>query len=764
MLASSRVSYGLDMQGVSGVQACDEAESSASPEAENGRASASRGWSRLRFVLSWAVAVALLGVGLPRAVNISWQAILPVLTSLPWTAVVVLVGVWLLGLFVHSFVLTAAAPSLSRRRALTLNVTGSAVSNVVPLGGAAGVELNRRMMRAWGLDTRTFTGFTFLTNLWDVGSKLLLPVVAVVALAYAGVAITAPLRLASLVGALAFVIVAAFATMLLLSPRWATVLGRALERTLRPARHLIGGRVPDITSALLEIRRECAHLVANGWLRMSLGITGYVALQALLLGVCLHLTGAGSTWVAVLAGFAVERMLTIVPITPGGVGVADLGLVGVLLALGGDPTGVTAAAVLYRAFVFAVEIPVGGGTLGLWLLGQRRTAPGRPARIVRTGGPRRIAHVTDVFLPRLGGIETHVDDLVRHQRALGLAADVLTPTGGGAEDPVWVRRLPTAEARRVIGDYDVVHVHLSMLSPYGISVVRAAISAGVPTLITVHSMWVGAGGIVRLAALAGVRRWPVTWSAVSAAAADSFGRSLGGAEVVVLPNAIDVDKWRPSATQLAPVSGPRQGDSVAPPPFTVVSVMRLMPRKRPVQLLRIFEQVRRLTPGHDVRLLIVGDGPLRRRMERYVKRHGLAPHVRITGRLPRSEVPGELRSASVYVAPAPKESFGIAALEARCAGLPVVANRHSGVTEFIHDRVDGILVTDDAEMTVALADLVVDDELRTRLATHNRRVPPPFDWTHVLHRTDDLYVAAAERANVPVREARTDLPSLVLEA
>lgn len=729
-----------------------------------GGRSRSRGWSRLRFILSWTTALALVGVGLPRAVNISWQGVMPVLKSLHWPAVIALLAVWLLGLFVHSFVLTAAAPSLSHRRALTLNVTGSAVSNVVPLGGAAGVELNRRMMRAWGIDTRTFTGFTFLTNLWDVGSKLLLPVIAVIALAHAGEAVTAPLRLASLVGALAFTGVTAFATMLLLSPRCATVLGHAIEALLRPGLRLVRRRELDVAGALLEIRRECAHLIANGWLRMSLGIGGYVALQGLLLGLCLHLTGAGNTWAEVLAGFAVERMLTIVPITPGGIGIADLGLVGVLLALGGDPAGVTAAAVLYRVFVFAVEIPVGGGTLGLWLLGHRQTSRRQPGRIRLVGEPRRIAHVTDVFLPRLGGIETHVDDLVRHQRALGLDAEVLTPTPVAADDPAWVRRMPAARARQIIGDYDVVHVHLSMLSPYGIGAARAATSAGVPTLITVHSMWAGAGGIVRLAALAGLRRWPVAWSAVSAAAADIFGRSLGGTDVAVLPNAIDVASWRQSATPVAPAGSGHPSIGGPRPQLTVVSVMRLMPRKRPMQLLRVFEQVRRLTPGHDVRLLIVGDGPLRRRMERYVERHGLTPYVRITGRIPRSEVPSELLSASVYVAPAPKESFGIAALEARSVGLPVVANRCSGVTEFIRDRVDGILVADDAEMTVAVADLVLDDELRNRLSTHNRGVVPPFDWTDVLDRTNALYAAAAERAAAPVHGARADVPPLVLEA
>ena len=318
--------------------------SSAPPTVRDMRSPA---WARVRFVASWLLALALLVFVLPRAVSISWHGVLPVLRTVHWPTALALVALWLLGLWVHSFVLTAAAPSLSHRRALTLNVTGSAIANVVPLGGAAGVELNRRMMRAWGIDTRAFAGFTFLTNLWDVGAKLLLPLVGVAALVRADEAVMPQLRTVSLVAGLGFVGLVAAAGTLLSSPRGAVRLGHFLDalvdRSLRP----VGRRHRhDLTGAMLDIRRECAGLVSRGWLRMSMGITGYVALQFALLAACVRLTGGGVTWADVLAAFAVERLLTVVPITPGGVGVADLGLVGVLLALGGDPTGVAAAAVL----------------------------------------------------------------------------------------------------------------------------------------------------------------------------------------------------------------------------------------------------------------------------------------------------------------------------------------------------------------------------------------------------------------------------------
>jgi glycosyltransferase involved in cell wall biosynthesis len=286
-----------------------------------------------------------------------------------------------------------------------------------------------------------------------------------------------------------------------------------------------------------------------------------------------------------------------------------------------------------------------------------------------------------------------------------------------------------------------------------VSVAHAAARAGVPVLVTVHSMWSGAGGILRLAALAGLRRWPVAWSAVSGAAAESFGRSLG-VEVSRLPNAIDVAGW-----QLPRHAGPPPAGE----PVTLVSVMRLVRRKRPVELVRMFGQVRRLT-GRDVRLVIVGDGPRRRQVERYLRRHGLGGYARLTGRLPRAEVLRELAAASIYVAPAPKESFGIAALEARCAGLPVVASGRGGVGEFVRDRVNGVLVDGHREMVAAIADLVCDDEMRHRIMRHNRTVAPTFDWTEMLARTAALYEAAAGRARVPAAPATEPRPALALEA
>jgi uncharacterized membrane protein YbhN (UPF0104 family) len=94
-----------------------------------------------------------------------------------------------------------------------------------------------------------------------------------------------------------------------------------------------------------------------------------------------HAVGGQLTAPQVLAGFAVERVLTLAVVTPGATGIAEAGTIATMVALGGDPVTTTAGVLLFRAFSFALEIPVGGVWLGGWFLG-RRLARQRAARAV----------------------------------------------------------------------------------------------------------------------------------------------------------------------------------------------------------------------------------------------------------------------------------------------------------------------------------------------------------------------------------------------
>lgn len=374
----------------------------------------------------------------------------------------------------------------------------------------------------------------------------------------------------------------------------------------------------------------------------------------------------------------------------------------------------------------------------------------------------RILHVTDCYLPRVGGIELHIADLVSRQRSAGHDARVVTMTPHDVEahdDPPWIHRGAEVDGRHLspsrMRTYlealvnelapDVVHVHISVFSPFSTMGARAVAQLALPTLVTVHSMWSHLGPLPGLASGAlGLRAWPVVWSAVSAAAAAPVQRMVGPAHVVrVLHNAVEPNEW----ARQVPLAEAGTGDIAAP--LTIVSVMRLTHVKRALPLASMLGQVRKAVPDLNVRAVIIGDGPQRAALERYVRRHDLGDWVSLAGRLDRAAIRTELDTAAIFWAPAELESFGIAPLEARTRGVPVVASSLSGVGDYITHGVEGLLGGSDAEMVRHVVSLLTDDGLRKRIALHNSRVRPQHDWQLACRSHDELYdearTAAASR-------------------
>ncbi len=152
--------------------------------------------------------------------------------------------------------------------------------------------------------------------------------------------------------------------------------------------------------------------------------------------------------------------------------------------------------------------------------------------------------------------------------------------------------------------------------------------------------------------------------------------------------------------------------------------MRLAPRKRAMSLVQMAHEASRFLPaGRRLRLTIVGDGPVTAQVRRYVDRNGLAYGrfvVDLAGRLRPDHVKATLAASDAFIAPAKLESFGIAALEARTMGLPVLAYAATGISSFVHHEVEGLLAADDRAMTDAIARIATDDALRERIAEHNR--------------------------------------------
>lgn len=358
----------------------------------------------------------------------------------------------------------------------------------------------------------------------------------------------------------------------------------------------------------------------------------------------------------------------------------------------------------------------------------------------------RVALLSDCYLPRLGGIEVQVHDLARSLRQAGHEAVIITATQGPDEpiDDVPVERLaiplpggvpvnPLAppKVRRLLldGGFDVAHVHMGVVSPFAMDSMRVALGVGIPTVATWHCVLAHAAPLVDAAGY--VERWAdrgAELTAVSQVAAAPLRRMSGGAPVSVLPNGIDVARWSP---------GPRPEASTGS--LRVVTAMRLALRKRPLDLVKVVARARELAPGADLRLEILGEGPQRRRLEAWSARHGAQEWLSLPGRVTREELHRRYLASDVYVAPAELEAFGIAALEARASGLPVVGPRRSGITEFVADGRDGLLVDDDEQFAQALARLATDADLRDRLGAYARSTPVRQDWGEVVAQTVQAY-------------------------
>lgn len=368
--------------------------------------------------------------------------------------------------------------------------------------------------------------------------------------------------------------------------------------------------------------------------------------------------------------------------------------------------------------------------------------------------PRSVLLYSEYYLPHHGGIELHVHALAERLQRHGIRVAVVTPfPGPDTVDGVRVHRLHapllpyvhtvwTTHAAAPLtallrdGGYDLMHCHHSIYNPSAAGAAYLAQRTGLPTVMTFHSILRGYGSAFMLYdRLTAWSRWPVTFTAVSELVAAQLSPLLGGAPVPVLPNGVDAAVWSPSAP-------PTAGDA-----FHVVSTMRLVRRKRPRALIDMLALLReRLPRGVRLRATIIGRGPEREAIERLVAERKLGAEVELRGRLTHQQIRDVYAHADVFVLPSLEESFGIAALEARAAGLPVVVMSGTGPASFIGHEREGLVADSDAAMAAALVRLARDPELRMRIAEHNRVTPAPYGWDEVLRLHLDTYASTMREA------------------
>ena len=337
--------------------------------------------------------MAAFGFALPRFA--SYHSVWDSLHGMTWLAASGIAVAAAASLASYWFGICAVLPSLRLREAATVNLSSNAVANTLPAGGALGMGVSWAMLSSWGIGTEQYLLYTLVSGIWNVFARLGLPVLALLAL----LTVTRPdaVLIGSAATGLGLLAAAAAGLGLLLrSERFALRADRVLQHVAGFACRVARRKAPSgVAGSLVGFRGRAAGLVATrGW-RITVTTAAANVILWLVLLACLRGTGlsqAQVSWQTSLAAFAFVRLLTVLPITPGGLGIIELGLVGVLAA-GTDHRAsaqVTAAVLLWRAVTYLPPIPLGAAAFLVWRHAPAliHPAPARlPSRPAATGAP-----------------------------------------------------------------------------------------------------------------------------------------------------------------------------------------------------------------------------------------------------------------------------------------------------------------------------------------------------------------------------------------
>jgi uncharacterized membrane protein YbhN (UPF0104 family) len=329
-------------------------------------------WRIVRDVTSLALAVVLLVWGLPKVAGVGWTEIVEPLRGLHPGALALLAALQFTALLAITFTITGALPGLSHTKALIVNLAGSLVANTLPFGGAVAIGATYAMCRSWGFSRGAIGISIVLGGVFATAGKVVLTLLGLAALVLQGGHVSPALRNAALFGVLTLVAVLVVFVIVMVSSRAAHLVGGWIQgiaqgflRVIRRPREL------GWDAAIARLRDQTRGVMRTGWLSMTLGSLGYLAIYFLLFCVCFRLTGLVTGIGTLLAAFALGRLLTSVGVTPGGIGLVEAGSVALLVAMGADPAQAASGILLFTIFTHILEIPLGVVAWLVWLWGRK---------------------------------------------------------------------------------------------------------------------------------------------------------------------------------------------------------------------------------------------------------------------------------------------------------------------------------------------------------------------------------------------------------
>lgn len=334
---------------------------------------------RLTQLLAIAVILAVFGFIFPRIA--SYGAAWDVVQSMTANWILALIGITIGNLVTQWWFITTCMPGLSLPRAAAMNLSSTAVANTVPGGGAIALGVSWNMASAWGFSGETFTLYTLVSGLWSQFAKFGTPAIALIALVSVGNTNNHSLIIATVLGSIVFAVALGLVIAALHSESFMAALGRFSQRVLDRVLgwfHRSGPR--NVERGFLNFKHHAADLIrTRGWLislsTLASDLSGWVV-QLACLRAC-GVTPAEVTWEKSFAGYALIRLLTTIPITPGGLGITEVGLTAYLASGAGSAVTdrIAAAILLSRALTFIVPIPFGAVNFTVWKWLRRNDDP-----------------------------------------------------------------------------------------------------------------------------------------------------------------------------------------------------------------------------------------------------------------------------------------------------------------------------------------------------------------------------------------------------
>ncbi len=285
----------------------------------------------------------------------------------------------LVTMLVYVWPYQAAVPGLRYRPAFTIRQTSFLISNTIPAGGAFGLAVQFAMLTSFGVALAVATAGIAVTSLWSLLMTLTLPVFGVLAALTTGDVQRQWVIVAAL-GIAATVVVVVALVLILRSEASARKVGEFGNRLLSP----VNRRRADPWDAVgmaLDLRNSTATVVNDRWRWVT--VSNYLVVLAQFSILWFAIRGVvgseqyGLTLAGAFAAFAISRMASMIPVTPGGLGTVDAALIALLVAFGLPEDVAVASTLVWRAASFFPQVGLGVLTFIRWRVSAARGTPAR---------------------------------------------------------------------------------------------------------------------------------------------------------------------------------------------------------------------------------------------------------------------------------------------------------------------------------------------------------------------------------------------------